>query len=112
MPPFFVTILLDEVYNLIAQSHVAVSFEIPDYTVDVVAIGALHLLEARSLQDRQIQIGIYNQRQISSMHATQSRIDHRNHQARRFLPDRVLTRQRLRGTRLDPTVLQLQHSAN
>ncbi|KAK7817350.1 hypothetical protein CFP56_042986 [Quercus suber] len=63
-------------------------------------------------RSRQIQIGIYNQRQISSMHATQSRIDHRNHQARRFLPDRVLTRQRLRGTWLDPTVLQLQHSAN
>ncbi len=36
----------DEIYNLGAQSHVAVSFESPEYTADSVALGALRLLEA------------------------------------------------------------------
>ena len=36
----------DEIYNLGAQSHVAVSFESPEYTADTVGLGALRLLEA------------------------------------------------------------------
>jgi GDPmannose 4,6-dehydratase len=36
----------DEIYNLAAQSHVAVSFEEPEYTADTNALGALRLLEA------------------------------------------------------------------
>src|ERR1700690_3538786 len=36
----------DEIYNLAAQSHVAVSFESPEYTANVVALGTLRLLEA------------------------------------------------------------------
>ena len=36
----------DEIYNLGAQSHVAVSFESPEYTADVDAVGTLRILEA------------------------------------------------------------------
>jgi GDPmannose 4,6-dehydratase len=36
----------DEIYNLGAQSHVAVSFETPEYTADTVGLGALRVLEA------------------------------------------------------------------
>ena len=36
----------DEIYNLAAQSHVGVSFEIPEYTTNVDALGALRILEA------------------------------------------------------------------
>lgn len=44
----------DEVYNLGAQSHVAVSFENPLYTADVVALGTLRLLEAIRMLDRPV----------------------------------------------------------
>lgn len=36
----------DEIYNLAAQSHVGVSFDVPEYTADVVAVGVLRVLEA------------------------------------------------------------------
>lgn len=43
----------DEIYNLGAQSHVRVSFDAPQYTVETVAMGALRLLEAiREYQER------------------------------------------------------------
>ena len=41
----FDTNLFDEVYNLAAQSHVRVSFDVPEYTANVDAIGVLKLLE-------------------------------------------------------------------
>src|SRR5512137_463322 len=36
----------DEIYNLAAQSHVQVSFEVPEYTAEVDAVGALRILDA------------------------------------------------------------------
>ena len=41
----------DEIYNLAAQSHVKVSFELPEYTADCDALGTLHILEAIRLLD-------------------------------------------------------------
>lgn len=40
------TIRPDEIYNLAAQSHVRVSFDIPEYTSDITALGCVRLLEA------------------------------------------------------------------
>ena len=36
----------DEIYNLAAQSHVRVSFEIPEYTANSTALGSLRILES------------------------------------------------------------------
>lgn len=46
-------IMPDEVYNLAAQSHVAVSFDLPEYTANVGAMGTLRILEAiRNLKSK------------------------------------------------------------
>ncbi len=45
----------DEIYNLGAQSHVRVSFDIPEYTANIVGLGALRLLEA--IKDYEEQMG-------------------------------------------------------
>ncbi|HTY54194.1 MAG TPA: GDP-mannose 4,6-dehydratase [Candidatus Binataceae bacterium] len=45
----------DEVYNLAAQSHVRISFDQPEYTADVVGLGALRLLEA--IRDHNKRVG-------------------------------------------------------
>jgi len=37
---------LDEIYNLGAQTHVRVSFDIPEYTAEVTGLGTIRLLEA------------------------------------------------------------------
>jgi GDPmannose 4,6-dehydratase len=44
----------DEIYNLAAQSHVAVSFDVPDYTSDGIAGGTLKILEAIRMVNPQI----------------------------------------------------------
>ena len=49
----------DEIYNLGAQSHVAVSFEEPEYTADVVGLGTLRVLEAVRLLGMEKKTRIY-----------------------------------------------------
>ena len=49
----------DEIYNLGAQSHVKVSFEMPEYTADVDAMGTLRVLEAVRLLGMEKRVRIY-----------------------------------------------------
>jgi len=49
----------DEIYNLGAQSHVQVSFEVPEYTADTDGIGTLRLLEAIRILGMEKQVRIY-----------------------------------------------------
>lgn len=49
----------DEIYNLAAQSHVKVSFEVPEYTADADAIGTLRLLEAVKILGREKTTRLY-----------------------------------------------------
>lgn len=57
----------DEVYNLGAQSHVAVSFESPEYTADVDAMGTLRILEAIRLLGLEKRPGFIKHRRLSFM---------------------------------------------
>ena len=65
------TIRPDEVYNLGAQSHVGISFEMPEYTADVVGGGTLRLLEA--IRDANLQCRFY-QASSSEMYGATSEI--------------------------------------
>lgn len=49
----------DEIYNLAAQSHVKVSFDVPEYTADTDAIGTLRILEAVRILGREKKTKIY-----------------------------------------------------
>src|SRR6056300_1626296 len=49
----------DEIYNLAAQSHVAVSFEVPEYTANADALGALRILEAIKFHNLQKKTKFY-----------------------------------------------------
>jgi GDPmannose 4,6-dehydratase len=49
----------DEIYNLAAQSHVKVSFEMPEYTADVDGVGTLRVLEAVRLLGMEDRVRIY-----------------------------------------------------
>lgn len=52
-------VLPDEIYNLAAQSHVAVSFETPEYTANCDALGTLRILEAVRILDLTEKTRIY-----------------------------------------------------
>lgn len=49
----------DEIYNLAAQSHVKVSFDVPEYTAEVDAIGTLRILEAVRILEMELKVRIY-----------------------------------------------------
>jgi GDPmannose 4,6-dehydratase len=51
------TVRPDEIYNLAAQSHVRVSFEIPEYTSNITALGCVRLLEA--IREAQLECRFY-----------------------------------------------------
>jgi GDPmannose 4,6-dehydratase len=50
----------DEVYNLAAQSHVRISFEVPEYTANADALGTLRILEAIKISGMSDKIKFYN----------------------------------------------------
>lgn len=53
------TVKPDEIYNLAAQSHVGISFKIPEYTTEVDAVGTLRILDAIRILELEKQVKIY-----------------------------------------------------
>ncbi len=53
------TVQPDEIYNLAAQSHVKVSFDVPEYTADTDAVGTLRLLEAVRILGMDQKVKVY-----------------------------------------------------
>ena len=53
-------VMPDEIYNLAAQSHVAVSFDEPEYTANTIALGTLRLLENIKMLGKKKKIKFYN----------------------------------------------------
>lgn len=53
------TVKPDEIYNLAAQSHVGISFKIPEYTAEVDAIGTLRILDAIRILEFEKKVRIY-----------------------------------------------------
>ena len=77
----------DEIYNLGAQSHVAVSFESPEYTADVDAIGTLRLLEAIRFLGLEQKTKFY-QASTSELYGLVQKL--RNRKQRRFIRARPM----------------------
>lgn len=66
-----------EIYNLAAQSHVKVSFDVPEYTGDVTAIGTLRLLEAVRILGMSQSVRIY-QASTSELYGHVAKRPHRS----------------------------------
>ena len=71
----------DEIYNLAAQSHVGVSFQIPEYTCDVSGLGTVRLLDA--LKDQEIDTKFY---QASSSEMFGNSSNHIQNEETPFVP--------------------------
>jgi len=71
-------ILPDEIYNLAAQSHVHVSFEVPEYTSDVTAIGTLRILDTLKTIIKKKKIKFYQAGSSEMYGRTKSKIQNEN----------------------------------